>query len=165
MTRHKVVAGVLAGLLAPASALGVSPADRVLVPGRTFDGLELGATRDDVKARWGSRFGECRNCSSRTWYFNQERFEPQGMGVEFRDGRAASYFTLWQPRGWKTSRGLALGEHVARVTAVYGPLTRTECGTYSALTLPRGRTVTAFYVVDGRLWGFGLSRRGLPVCR
>jgi hypothetical protein len=58
-----------------------------------------------------------------------------------------------------------LGDTVARVTEVHGPLTRRECGLYYALVLPRGRTVTAFYVVEERLWGFGLSSPGVSVCR
>jgi hypothetical protein len=42
---------------------------------------------------------------------------------------------------------------------------RVECGGYAALTRMDGQTVTAFYVVDEEVWGFGLLRPGVPVCR
>jgi len=51
------------------------------------------------------------------------------------------------------------------VRAIYGELTRLECGTYSALLLPRRGTLTVFYVLAGRLWAFGLLASGAPVCR
>ena len=58
-----------------------------------------------------------------------------------------------------------LGEPEARITETYDALTRVECGGYSALMLRSGRTVTAFYVYEGRLWGFGLTRPDALVCR
>lgn len=148
-----------------AAALAAAPAQGVVVPSRSFDGLRLGATAAAVEARWGTRHGVCRDCRRTTWYFNTRPFRPQGVGVELRSGRAVAFFTLWKPRGWRTSRGLRLDEPVARITEVYGPLTRLECGTYYALTMETARTLTAFYVVDDRLWGFGLMRRDVPACR
>ena len=31
--------------------------------------------------------------------------------------------------------------------------------------MTRNRTLTAFYVLGERVWAFGLSRSGVPVCR
>jgi hypothetical protein len=42
---------------------------------------------------------------------------------------------------------------------------RRQCGRYSVLVLPGRNATTAFYVLDDRLWAFGLSRPGLPLCR
>jgi hypothetical protein len=146
-------------------ALATAPADGgVLVPSRSFGGLRLGASTAAVEARWGTRHGRCRSCRATTWYFNTP-FKPQGVGVELRRGRAVAYFTIWKPTGWRTDKGLRLGDPVPRVTEVYGPMTRLECGTYYALTLETARTLTAFYVVDGKLWGFGLMRPDVPACR
>ena len=100
-----------------------------------------------------------------TWYFNYYAFQPKGAGVSFRDGRAVALFTLWQPADWHTTKGLELGESVARVTAVYGPLTRRECGSYYLLELPQGAAVTSFVVVYERLFGFLLRRKSEPACR
>jgi hypothetical protein len=152
-------------LLVALPAAQAAPSRGVIVPGRSLGGLELGATKAEVRAAWGSRFGRCRSCARETWYFNFRPFDQKGLGVEFRDGRVAALYTLWRPEGWRTREGVSLGEHVARVTEVYGPLTRQECGAYYALVRPGRRAITAFYVSDERLWAFGLLDRRSPVCR
>jgi len=141
-----------------------APSHRVLVPGVSLGGLRLGATPAQVRAAWGSRYGACRGCAAPTWYFTYRPFTQQGAGVEFRQGRAAALFTLWEPTGWRTPGGLSLGEPAARVTQLYGPLPRLQCVGYAALTLPRAGSLTVFYLVDERLWGFALMRAGHQPC-
>jgi len=153
-----VVAVALAAL-----ALGL-PKAGVVVPGASFAGLRLGATEAQVRATWGRRYGTCRGCAQPTWYFTYADFQPQGAGVAFRKGRVTSLFTLWAPARWRTSRGLTIGQPEARAGALYGSLPRTECGTYAALVLHRGRVDTQVYVYKGTVWGFGLSRAGAPPC-
>jgi hypothetical protein len=164
--RHAGKLATVVALLLAGTAAAAPPKTGVLVPGRSLGGVSLGMTQAQVRAAWGSRFGVCRDCGARTtWYFNRERFRPQGAGVELRDGRVASVFTLWKPPGWRTSDGLTLGEPEARITETYDALTRVECGGYSALLLRTAGTITAFYVYEGRLWGFGLTRPDSLVCR
>ena len=153
----------LALLAAPARA--APPRSGVVVPGRSFGGLALGATRSDVRDAWGSRFGICRGCRTPTWYFNFARFEPEGAGVTFREGRAVALFTLWAPKGWRTDRGLKIGDDASRATTLHRGLIRITCGTYYALTLNGANAVTSIYVHDEKVWGFGLSRPREPVCR
>lgn len=155
-------------LAAPAGTapIGTAPPPAgVLVPGRSLGGLELGLGKAEVERRWGRAYGVCRGCASETWYFNYYAFRPRGAAVEWRDGRVAAIFTLWQPAGWRTPGGLALGDSAARVTRLYGGLLRSECGRYSVLRRPGRSATTAFYLLDDRLWAFGLSRPGLPLCR
>jgi hypothetical protein len=159
-----LTAFVAAALVVPA-AQAAPPKAGLLVPGKSLGGLKLGATQAQVRAAWGTGFGRCRGCSHPTWYFNYAPFSPKGAGVEFRRGRAAAIFTLWSPPGWRTPKGLRMGDEEARITALYGALTRSECGTYSALLLQQPAGVTAFYVAGGRLWGFGLLRPQVPECR
>ena len=154
-----------AALLVTASAAAAPPRAGIVVPGKTLGGLALGATRTEVRTAWGSRFGVCRDCRQQTWYFNLRRFEPQGTGVAFRRGRVVALFTVWSPLGWHTDRGLQIGDPAARIAGLYGPLLRTNCGTYAVLRLRSGRTATSFYVVDEQVWGFGLSRLAEPACR
>lgn len=156
----------LGGLIAaPASA--APPRAGVVVPGERFGGLELGATRAQVRSAWGSRFGSCRGCDSPTWYFNYRRFDPQGAGVSFRDGRAVAFFTLWAPRGWRTDRGLRIGDDGSRVFVLYRLLVRVPCGTspYFVYTMRTRNALTAFYVRDQKVWGLGLSRPDVSPCR
>ena len=118
-----------------------------------------------LERRWGRAYGVCGDCSVETWYFNYFAFQPRGVGVELRKGRVAALFTLYQPPGWRTTKGLTLGDSVARVTAVYGALVRRECVGYSVLVLPGRGATTGFYVLADQLWAFGLSRPGVPLCR
>lgn len=155
-------------LVALAVASGASakpPGAGLLVPGKSLGGLRLGATKAQVRAAWGSRHGRCRDCRAQTWYFNLKPFEPQGAGVTFQRGHVVALFTVWSPPGWRTDRGLRIDDPAVRIAGLYGSLLRVNCGTYAALTLRRGRTTTSFYVVDERVWGFGLSRPGERVCR
>lgn len=164
------VLGKLAAVLAAAAVLAgaaraAPPSPGTVVPGRSVGGLSLGATRAEVERAWGLAHGTCRSCPRPTWYFNSFAFRPEGAGATFRNGRVSALFTLWSPPGWRTSRGVAISDSVAQVTAVYGALERVVCGSYEALTLPRHGTTTAFYVVDVKVWGFALLARGEPVCR
>jgi hypothetical protein len=159
-------AAVLAAALALAvPAAAAPPSAGVLVPGRSLGGMRVGVTKAEVERLWGRAYGVCRGCAAETWYFNYYAFQPRGAGVELRAGRVAAIFTLYEPAGWRTSRGLALGDPAARITSLYGALLRRECGGYSALVLPGHGVQTAFYVLDDRLWAFGLARAGLPLCR
>lgn len=166
MRSAAAIAAALASTLGLAGAIAAAPPGAgVLVPGRSLGGIELGVTKVEVERRWGRAYGVCRGCAAETWYFNYVAFEPRGAGVELRKGRVAAVFTLYQPSGWRTTRGLALGDSVARVTSVYGALVRLECGGYAVLVLPGRGATTAFYVLDDRVWAFGLSRPDVPVCR
>jgi hypothetical protein len=147
------------------SAPAALPARGVLVPGRTLGGLAIGATRPQVRAVWGTDFGRCRGCRDETWYYTYHRFAPQGAAVTFEGGRVVALFTIWSPQGWRTSRGLQVGDAAARVTELYGALPRVACGAYTAVVQTRPATTTAFYLVGDKVWGFGLSRAGAPVCR
>jgi hypothetical protein len=161
----RFAAAITAALALALPAAAAPPTAGVLVPGRSLGGIELGATKAEVERRWGLAYGRCRGCPQETWYFNYFAFQPRGAGVEFRAGRVAAAFTLYEPTGWRTTRGLVLGDSAARVTSLYGSLIRRECGGYAALVLPGRGVRTAFYVLDDRLWAFGLARAGLPLCR
>jgi hypothetical protein len=156
---------VLSAVVIVSAADGAPPRSGLVVPGRSLGGLRLGATQAQVRAHWGSQYGRCRGCPAPTWYFSYRRFEPQGAGVTFRDGRAIALFTLWSPPDWRTNRGVAIGDSPARVAGIYGTLLRTPCTNYYALTIPSKRATTAIYVFDDQVWGFALLARGQRICR
>lgn len=161
----RLAASLAAALALAGAAAAAPPTTGVLVPGKSLGGLKLGATKAEVERLWGRAYGVCRGCPAETWYFNYYAFRPRGAGVEFRDGRVAAIFTLYEPVGWRTPKGLVLGDPSARITSLYGSLLRRECGGYSAFVLPGRGVRTAFYVLDDRLWAFGLARDGLSLCR
>src|SRR5689334_5132458 len=125
-------------LVLVAVALGL-PAKGVVVPGSSLAGLQLGSTQKQVLAVWGKRYGRCRDCAQPTWCYTYRQFQPQGAGVSFRNGRVTSLFTIWSPPGWHTNRGLKVGDAEVQITALYGSLARTECGTYAALVIRGSR--------------------------
>ena len=161
----RLVLVIVVAAFAVSAASAAPPRAGVLVPDRSLGGLPLGATQSHVRAAWGPRHGTCRGCRKPTWYFNFQRFRPQGAGVTFDRGRAVAIFTLWAPPGWLTTRGLRIGDEASRVAALHPGLVRVNCGTYYALTLNGRRAVTSIYVHDEQVWGFGLSRPREPVCR
>lgn len=157
----------LAGLAALAVALpatGGAPAGDVFAPGKSLGGVELGATGAQVEAAWGKRHGVCRECPERTWYFNERPFEPQGTGVVFERGRVVHAFTLWQPAGWETPEGLALGTPAGEIGATYGELDERACDGYSALVREDGAAQSVFYAYEDEVWGFGLVTLGRSPC-
>ena len=153
---------VSAVLVLPASA--AAPAQGVFVPGKSLGGVSLGMTKKQVLAQWGKRHGVCKSCPNETWYFNYDPFVPQGVGVVFDGGRAAHLFTVWQPSGWRTADGLALGAPASDVSRIYGSLDRRQCSLYYALLEPEKRAQSVFYVFREKVWGFGLTRPNASPC-
>jgi hypothetical protein len=127
------------------------------VPGRSLAGIRLGERAAEVRVHLGRDYGLCRGCATTTWYFTYRIFEDKGLAVELTRGRVSAVYTLWQPPGWRTSRGLTLGAPQARVPHAI-PVT---CAGYEAFV--DGTSV--YYVVNGSLWGFGLVQRGRSPCR
>ncbi len=107
----------------------------------------------------------CKGCARTTWYFTYKPYTQPGLAVEFADGRVDAVYTIWQPAGWHTRDGLHLGDREERVATVYGALPRKDCGTYAAYLETRTSSVSAFYVLNSRVWGFGLLRPSAQVCR
>lgn len=163
------IASALAALALPAGAApgGAQPGlpkAGVLVPGKSLAGLVIGMSKAQVRARWGADFGRCRSCWRETWYFTYRPFQPQGAAVELEHGRVVRLYTLWQPPGWRTSGGLALGAWESALGGSVGDLPRQSCGGYTVALLKGRRVWTAYYLYAGKLWGFGLTRAGIPPC-
>ena len=152
---------VLAATVATAASL---PQNGAVVPGQSLGGLRLGMTPAQVRTLWGSSHGLCRDCRATTWYFNYRPFTQEGAAVEFRRGRVSALWTIWEAEGWHTNRGLTVGDAEAEISTAYGILTTSHCSGYDAQMIPTKRVVTSFYVVDGKVWGFGLTRPGARVC-
>ena len=167
--RRARIAGVLAlvavSATAAAPAATALPRAGVVLEGQSLGGVRIGWSRAMVIAAWGDRYARCRSCARETLYFNERPFQPQGAGVELRKGRVIAVFTLWAPPGWRTARGLRVGEPAARATATYGTLPTRECAGYRAIELPGKNVHTIVAIVDGAVWGFALVAAGEPACR
>lgn len=150
--------------LAIAAAFASLPHAGVLVPGRSLGGVRLGEPAAQVQAALGAH-GVCSGCATTTWYFTYRRFTQPGLAVELRDGKVSAVYTVWRPSGWRGPSGVQLGAPEAQVTSLSGGLIPFNCPGYTALVRDDGSVRTAYYVVDGKLWGFGLVRVPKDPCR
>ena len=141
------------------------PAQGVLAPGKHLGGVELGDTQREVRARWGSRYTVCAVCRRPTWLFTYRTGNPAGAAVVFRSSRVAAVFTLGVPRGWRTTRGVRLGDPAVKIENVYGALPWSRCIGYGALSIRRPGAVASIYTFGESVYGFALTLPGEPVCQ
>ena len=152
-------------LVAIVASTGSLPKAGMLVPGQSLGGVRLGETAAQTRAALGGFYGRCHGCDGTTWYFTYGKWTRTGLAVELQNGRVAALFTLWKPPGWHTAGGLRLGAVEAQVTSLAGPVVPVACAGYTVLVRDAHGTRTAYYVVDGELWGFGLMRARANPCR
>ncbi len=164
MSRSLIGTAVAALVLAAPAAAGL-PRAGTLVPGRSLGAVRLGESPGAVRAALGSFYGACSACPRRTWYFTYRPFAKRGLAVEFEGGRVSAVYTLWRPAGWHGPHGLRLGATPLDVHQRVGTLRTVTCPGYDALVRDSKRARTAYYLFAGRLWGFGLFRRGAAPCR
>jgi hypothetical protein len=164
MRRSLIVTAVAVLVLAAPAAAGL-PKAGALVPGRSLGGVRLGETPQAVRGALGHFYGACQGCARRTWYFTYHAFKKQGLAVEFARGRVSGVYTLWRPQGWYAPRGLRFGATPLTVHDRAGALRTIMCPAYVALVRDSAHVRTAYYLFEGRLWGFGLFRRGATPCR
>jgi len=161
----RLVAVCAAALVLSGSAAAALPPHGVLVPGRSLGGIQLGDSPAQVRAKLGTSFGVCRGCTTMTWYFTYRTFDRRGLAVELDGGRVSAVYTLWRPNGWTAPHGLRLGAVEAQITALAGATIPIVCSGYDARVSDGGRARTVYYVVRGKLWGFGLLQPRANPCR
>lgn len=163
--RRSLVATTLIALALAAPAAAGLPQAGVLVPGRSLGGIRLGESPRAVRAALGTFYGACRGCPQRTWYFTYRPFDRHGLAVELTGGRVSGVYTLWQPAGWHAQHKLGFGSSALVVHHLAGAARPVTCTGYEALVQDSPKARTAYYLVNGRLWGFGLFRKGASPCR
>ena len=152
-------------LAATVAATGSLPHNGVLVPERSLGGVQLAETTAEVRAQLGTFYGACDGCARPTWYFTYKQFTHDGLAVELQGGRVSAVYTVWRPHGWRTRAGLQLGAVEAQVTKLASPVTPVQCPSYTALVHDEHGVRTVYYILDGKLWGFGLMRTQASPCR
>jgi hypothetical protein len=160
----RTLAVCVAALVCASSAVAALPRTGVFVPGRSLGGIQLGESAGNVRAALGAH-GVCIGCATTTWYFNYKPFSQRGLAVELTHGRVTAVYTLWQPTGWRAAKGLRLGVVEGQLTASAGPLVSVVCSGYDARVADGPQARSVYYVVQGKLWGFGLLRAHADPCR
>src|SRR5918912_231564 len=77
-------------------------------------------------------------------------------GVFFEHGKVTAVFTLGSPLGWRTDRGLKMGDVISQVYDYYNTSITTKCIGYDAISYRTGSTTTSFYSSSGYVYGFAL---------
>jgi hypothetical protein len=165
MRRSLVATAVAALFFAATAAAAGLPKAGVLVPGQSLGGIRLGESPRAVRAALGTFYGTCRGCPRRTWYFTYAPLDKHGLAVEFTGGEVSGLYTLWRPPGWHAPHRLGFGSSVLAVHRLTGASRTVVCRGYEALVRDSAQARTAYYLLNGRLWGFGLFRRGESPCR
>jgi hypothetical protein len=168
-----MVALVLSAALALVShagrAGGQLPARGLVVPGVSFAGLKLGDTEERVRQVWGRDYETCKYCSDTTWLYEYKGGEPLGAAVRFQKHRAVAIFSLGSPAGWRTSKGLFIGDPIADVYHFYPTTGTTRCIGFDAvttrITTSAGKSVMAFYSAAGVIYGFAMVVPSMTVCQ
>ena len=163
--RRRLVATIVTALVLAAPAFAGLPRAGALVPGESLGGIRLGESQRAVRAALGGFYGLCRGCPRPTWYFTYRPFARQGLAVEFTRGRVSAAYTLWRPAGWHAAHRLGFGTSVLAVHRLTRAARTVTCRDYEALVQDSAGARTAYYLVSGRLWGFGLFGRGASPCR
>jgi hypothetical protein len=163
--RRSLIGTVVAALVLAGSAAAGLPKAGALVPGRSLGGVRIAEPAQAVRAALGGDYGTCRGCPSRTWYFTYRPFGEQGVAVEFERGLVSAVYTISRPRGWHAPHGLRFGAKPLAVHRKVGTLRTIVCDGYTALVRDTVEARTAYFIYSGRLWGFGLFRRGATPCR
>jgi hypothetical protein len=164
MRRALFVSLLTAAALAVPAAAGLTHAG-TLVPGGSLGGVRLGESMRAVRGTLGHRFGVCNDCARPTWYFTYKPFDAHGLAVEFVNRHVSAVYTLWQPKGWRTTNGLRLGATPLQVHKRAGPLRTITCNGYDALVADGPGARTAYMLYNGSLWGFGLFLPHWSPCR
>ena len=164
--RRSLLTSAVAALALSAPAAAGLPQAGALVPGRSLGGISRGESPRAVKAALGTFYGACRDCARKTWYFTYRPFDRRGLAVEFARGHVSGVYTLWRPSRCHAPHRLVVGAPVLAVHRLSGASTTVVCpGGYEALVRDSAHARTAYYLYGGKLWGFGLFRRGGSPCR
>jgi hypothetical protein len=148
------------------------PTTGVLVPGVSLGGLHIGDTMDMVVSRWGHNYkicpkNTCKGLNDTVWIYVYGRGEPLGGAVRFnnKSQKVTAVFTFGSPPGWKTKEGLIIGQQIDKVQTLYGNLSWSVCIGYGAMSMRNSTTVTSIYTTGSAVYGFALTKPGVPVCQ
>jgi hypothetical protein len=118
-----------------------------------------------VKTVWGPKYKTCTYCTDITWLYMYRTGEPLGAAARFEQGKVVAVFTLGSPAGWKTDKGLAMGDGISNVYQYFSNTGTKRCIGFDAITTQTGNVTTAFYSAAGVVYGFAMVIPGMTVCQ
>jgi hypothetical protein len=153
----------------PVSKLAATtfPVRGTFIAGKSLAGVRLGFTQARVKSLWGRRYSVCTAtvCKYPTWLYQDTTGEALGAAVVFERGKVTAVFTLGSPTGWKTDKGLKMGDVISQVYDYYDTTITTQCLGHDAISMRRGTITTSFDASSGYVYGFALTAPSQPICQ
>lgn len=146
-------------------ASGSLPTRGLFIPGVSLAGVHIGDTQQKVIATLGPKYKTCAYCTDPTLLWMYRSGEPLGMAARFQKGKVVAVFTLGSPAGWKTDKGLAMGDGISNVYQYFSNTGTKRCIGFDAITAQTGKVTTAFYSAAGVVYGFAMVIPGLTVCQ
>ena len=148
-----------------ARSAGHLPMRGVIIPGVSLAGVKIGDTEQRVRRLWGGNFVTCKYCSDATWLYEYQNGEPLGAAARFQKGKVVAVFSLGSPSGWRTNKGLYIGDPISNVYQYFPRTGTTRCIGFDAITIRTGKVVTAVYSSAGVVYGFALVTPSMTVCQ
>jgi hypothetical protein len=148
-----------------AQAAGSLPTRGLFIPGVSLAGVRIGDTQRRVVGILGPKYKTCSYCADPTFLWMYRTGEPLGMAARFQKGHVVAVFTLGSPAGWKTDKGLAMGDGISSVYQFFSNTGTKRCIGFDAITAQTGKVTTAFYSAAGVVYGFALVIPGMTVCQ
>lgn len=144
---------------------GHLPTRGLFVPGVSLAGVHIGDTQKRVVSILGPKYKTCAFCTDPTFLWMYGSGEPLGMAARFENGKVVAVFTLGSPAGWKTDKGLAMGDGVSNVYNFFPNTGTKRCIGFDAITVRTGNVMTAFYSSAGVVYGFAMVIPSMTVCQ
>jgi hypothetical protein len=144
---------------------GHLPARGLVIPGVSLAGVKIGDSMQQVRKVWGTSYQTCKYCNDPTWLYEYKGSEPLGAAVRFENGKVVAVFSLGSPAGWRTNKGLYMGDPIQNVYEHYPQTGTTRCIGFDAITVKTGRYITAFYSAAGVIYGFAIVVPSMTVCQ
>ena len=144
---------------------GHLPIRGVVIPGVSLAGVKIGDTEQRVRRLWGGNYVTCKYCSDPTWLYEYQNGEPLGAAARFQKGKVVAVFSLGSPSGWRTNKGLYIGDPISSVYQYFPNTGTTRCIGFDAITSRTGKVVTAVYSSAGVVYGFALVTPWMTVCQ
>jgi hypothetical protein len=148
-----------------AAARGHLPVRGIVIPGVSLAGVKVGDTEQRVKKLWGDNFVVCKYCTDPTWLYEYQTGEPLGAAARFQRGKVVAVFSLGSPAGWRTNKGLYIGDPIQNAYTFFPRTGTTRCIGFDAITIKQGNVVTAIYSSAGVVYGFALVTPAMTVCQ
>ena len=112
----------------------------LVIPGRSFAGVRIGDTWIEVRSLWGTRVRDVQVLRRRDVALRVPRLGAARRRGALRARQGGGGVLAGLAAGWRTNRGLYIGDPIGNVYGHYTTTGTTRCIGFDAITVRTGRT-------------------------